>query len=559
MSPVRVFGWSPPSSDADDEPRSPRPQVITFRLARRRAPAPTADAHDAWCPVDKLSPTSSASSLLTEFGQYEDEPPAPARKGDPNYIARPRNSFVIFRCEFCKKHLSAAKKRGGANARPAQLRKTLSKQAAEAWRALSAEDKQQYMDLADKEKKEHAIRYPHYRYRPARRGRSRLSRDGRAGRVLPRPKYEEDDDDYVPPSSPSHDSEPAARVPSPPPSSSGSSSSSAASSAASSPAIKPRPTSWLSAMPVNSALYTIPEGVNVQDTEPLFLDLPQQKAYAPLVAAPKPTQPNPSQSATPLDAVADAWVNWSGAPQAYEGASSARATPTYSGMVANDSRAPSTVSPYPSPYALAYPDSGVSTPGASTSSTAYTGYEIHAPYNGVAAATYRDSTSYVDQAAYAPHASYAPQTSYADHTYASSSYAAPAAYANAVPASYPVTATTHYDSYATSGTVHPAYLHAPLDAERATAMQQYYEGLARSGIPAGDVSHWSSAASYGDASTSYAAPYSSAAPVSVPYDAAGMSTPAQPFDAAGYDTTYNTAGANAFTYGDAYGHASGYM
>jgi len=47
--------------------------------------------------------------------------------------------------------------------------KTLSKRAAEAWKQLTASDKERYKALAEKEREEHARIYPHYRFRPMRR------------------------------------------------------------------------------------------------------------------------------------------------------------------------------------------------------------------------------------------------------------------------------------------------------------------------------------------------------------------------------------------------------
>ena len=260
MSSARIHGWSPAPGGVF-EPNPTSSLMSTFRVKCNR---------DAWSPLDKPSPTSSASSVLTEFHQCDDAPLNPPRRGDPGYIPRPRNAFVIFRCDFCKKHLASMKKNGGTSKSRGKSSKTLSKIASESWKALPEEEKRKYDELAKKEKAEHARCYPHYKYRPLRRGRVGVARTARRGHVLARSVYADDDgdddSDYVP--------SPRLRVSDPPvvevdPPSSPPASSPPPSSVApeASLASRPRPTSWMSAMPVHSAHYTIPEGVDVQKTE----------------------------------------------------------------------------------------------------------------------------------------------------------------------------------------------------------------------------------------------------------------------------------------------------
>ncbi|KAJ3817446.1 high mobility group box domain-containing protein, partial [Lentinula raphanica] len=72
---------------------------------------------------------------------------------DPNWVARPRNAFIIFRS-------------GGKRGLLSTLDKTMSKRAGDAWKLLSRAQKAHYKQLADQEKKEHALAHPGYRYRP---------------------------------------------------------------------------------------------------------------------------------------------------------------------------------------------------------------------------------------------------------------------------------------------------------------------------------------------------------------------------------------------------------
>ncbi|KAI5833776.1 hypothetical protein K523DRAFT_232081 [Schizophyllum commune Tattone D] len=506
MSSARVHGWSPAPGGVF-EPNPTSSLMSTFRVKCNR---------DAWSPLDKPSPTSSASSVLTEFHQCDDAPLNPPRRGDPGYIPRPRNAFVIFRCDFCKKHLASMKKNGGTSKSRGKSSKTLSKIASETWKALSEEEKRRYDELAKKEKAEHARCYPHYKYRPLRRGRVGVARTARRGHVLARSVYADDDgdddSDYVP--------SPRLRVSDPPvvevdPPSSPPASSPPPSSVApeASPASRPRPTSWMSAMPVRSAHYTIPEGVDVQKTEPLFLSLPQHRESPP--PAQQMQQPSLVQ---PLEAVAATLGNWS-----YDGPSPAQGAPSYS-------MTPSTASPYPSSLVPAYNDATqISTSGAQTPAHAFTNpsYDASNAYAQapVPSYSYADQVSYVDQASYASSSS------------GFATYAAPVE-----------------QSYQNSGTVNPAFVHAPLSAEDAHYLEVYNEMIVN--IQDGDAGQYYNSGTFGDASAHgfAAAAHAGDAPTwSIPHDSGAPA--ALPFDAAGYDATDANAGAyNTFAYGDAYNH-----
>ncbi|KAG5642321.1 hypothetical protein DXG03_002996 [Asterophora parasitica] len=156
-----IRGWSP-KHDNDLLEISTRPHpvqssplgVYTFQatLPGTRQSSPAAS-----------SPASSNSSLEFQSDPY----PEPVRRGDPEWVARPRNPFIIFRCEYSKEHT----KEGKRVRRPpgSQAEKTLSKRAAEAWHQLSAEEKNHFKELADKEKEDHAKQHPNYRFRPMKR------------------------------------------------------------------------------------------------------------------------------------------------------------------------------------------------------------------------------------------------------------------------------------------------------------------------------------------------------------------------------------------------------
>ncbi|EGN96307.1 hypothetical protein SERLA73DRAFT_141654 [Serpula lacrymans var. lacrymans S7.3] len=93
------------------------------------------------------------------------------RTRDPAWVPRPRNAFIIFRCEYSRDHQQSNQdvKQDEDSESRSPTAKTLSKRAAEAWKLLTASQKTRYKELADQEREEHARRHPNYRFRPMRR------------------------------------------------------------------------------------------------------------------------------------------------------------------------------------------------------------------------------------------------------------------------------------------------------------------------------------------------------------------------------------------------------
>ncbi|KIY47119.1 hypothetical protein FISHEDRAFT_74980 [Fistulina hepatica ATCC 64428] len=131
-------------------------------------------------------------------------PPHRPRKGDEDYVKRPENAFILFRRKCCEereeeerrereeaaaagdvdgdeskdedsakdekdetedeKEGKDAKGKGKRRPRQADLSKTISLR----WKALSAEERKVWEDLARAKKREHEERYPGYVYRPVR-------------------------------------------------------------------------------------------------------------------------------------------------------------------------------------------------------------------------------------------------------------------------------------------------------------------------------------------------------------------------------------------------------
>ena len=124
------------------------------------------------------SPASSDSSFSHEGSIHSERDPP--RKGDPAWIARPRNPFIIFRCEYSREHSRGDGKRVRRPPGSQPVEKTLSKRAAEAWHQLSPEEKNRFKELADMEKEEHARLYPNYRFKPMKRNTASGAASGAA-------------------------------------------------------------------------------------------------------------------------------------------------------------------------------------------------------------------------------------------------------------------------------------------------------------------------------------------------------------------------------------------
>lgn len=188
MSLSRIFGWSPSKREehVDIPPRPtlhrPSPlRISTGGTSRGLDYKPMVTGQPSPTGYEMASPASSIYSLSLDGSQAD---PEPLRRGDPDWVARPRNPFIIFRCEYSREH----SKEGKRVRRPpgSQTEKSLSKRAAEAWHQLSAEEKYRFKKLADEEREEHARLHPNYRFRPIKRT-SGKKRPLHPPRVQPRP------------------------------------------------------------------------------------------------------------------------------------------------------------------------------------------------------------------------------------------------------------------------------------------------------------------------------------------------------------------------------------
>ncbi|KAG7085610.1 hypothetical protein E1B28_003160 [Marasmius oreades] len=158
---MNILGWAPERrKDVSSTP--PANQIITLDLYHPQLMDPVlAESHSS----TPVSPSMSSSTTPSESSR----PQTPPRKGDPDWVARPRNCFFIFRCEYIKEH-----SRGGKDAPLLGTNdQGLSKRAGQAWRRLSPAEKAKYERLADAERIQHARDHPDYRFRPTRNDSNR--------------------------------------------------------------------------------------------------------------------------------------------------------------------------------------------------------------------------------------------------------------------------------------------------------------------------------------------------------------------------------------------------
>src|ERR1700733_5517339 len=104
MSLSRIFGWSPSKREehVDIPPRPtlrrPSPlRIYTGGISRGLDHKPDQPSPTGY---EMASPASSIYSLSLDGGSQAD--PEPLRRGDPDWVARPRNPFIIFRCEYSR-------------------------------------------------------------------------------------------------------------------------------------------------------------------------------------------------------------------------------------------------------------------------------------------------------------------------------------------------------------------------------------------------------------------------------------------------------------------------
>jgi HMG (high mobility group) box len=170
-----VSGWVPSYGDDDDVDISNSypvtlPDELLSSPSLSRTSSNDSHSHHFSSIENAPSPGSSVDGSHTDPSyppfSSSDRRALRNRQRDPDWVPRPRNAFIIFRCEYSRKH---ARDSNDTSDKSTRSDKTLSKRAAEEWRCLSAEEREQYKILAVQEKAAHALQNPDYRFKPVRR------------------------------------------------------------------------------------------------------------------------------------------------------------------------------------------------------------------------------------------------------------------------------------------------------------------------------------------------------------------------------------------------------
>jgi hypothetical protein len=120
------------------------PRPTTGRKLRPSAiPNPTPTPNDA-------QPAPASESLAKK---------SHSRKQPDGHIPRPRNAFILFRCDF------VAQKKIPASVEPDH--RNISRIVGRIWKAMSDEDRRPWIEEAQREREKHKRLYPEYRYSPS--------------------------------------------------------------------------------------------------------------------------------------------------------------------------------------------------------------------------------------------------------------------------------------------------------------------------------------------------------------------------------------------------------
>jgi hypothetical protein len=188
---MEVVGWSPSAEFQDFSMFELPPQVGGWSGVEDRdsryAPADSSIQAPLTCIYFSLSLCAGPSSVsFPEPASSRSEPANvnQRRLKDAERVRRPRNSFIIFRCDFTEKYLAS----GGSERASDTGGGSLSMRAGEAWRNAEPETKRYYKELAEEERAQHRIAHPDYRFRPKRKKPAGRRRSPKKRARSPHPK-----------------------------------------------------------------------------------------------------------------------------------------------------------------------------------------------------------------------------------------------------------------------------------------------------------------------------------------------------------------------------------
>lgn len=162
--PSHLFLWRASDPAHTDAPRSGvgSDEYDQFDLELMYPPSPATNADAGLPPADELgepevdpeSRSPSPAAVDTVAGERSSH----SRKKKPGHIPRPPNAFMIFRSDLWNKEkIKSTVERD---------HRQISRIAGSLWNSLGDAERAPYHQLADEAKKEHARKYPQYKYSP---------------------------------------------------------------------------------------------------------------------------------------------------------------------------------------------------------------------------------------------------------------------------------------------------------------------------------------------------------------------------------------------------------
>jgi hypothetical protein len=135
----RTLSTAPASASHQQTIAEDRPYMTSGVLRRGACPYST--------PTDDIQPAPEPQTKKSH-----------SRKQPEGHIPRPRNAFILFRCDF------VAQKKIPASVEPDH--RNISRIVGRIWKAMSDEDRRPWVEEAKKEREKHKRLHPQYRYSP---------------------------------------------------------------------------------------------------------------------------------------------------------------------------------------------------------------------------------------------------------------------------------------------------------------------------------------------------------------------------------------------------------
>jgi len=150
-----------------DHPRTPDKTRSTHSISRPTASESASHQLPTEDPPLTTGRELRPSAFTNSSPTPDDVQPAPeplakkshARKQPNGHIPRPRNAFILFRCDF------VAQKKIPASVEPDH--RNISRIVGRIWKAMSEADRRPWIEEAKREREKHKELYPQYRYSPS--------------------------------------------------------------------------------------------------------------------------------------------------------------------------------------------------------------------------------------------------------------------------------------------------------------------------------------------------------------------------------------------------------